>query len=297
MDKKYIIELIENNTKYKVLKVKYFFSVTSKKKCYIVMMSNNKKYIMKCVKFYNKEHFDIYMNIQNKNIPSFQFLYKVIEINKNEYFVLYEWVDGTGLENVSTYREHYIKAVIQSANEIRIVHNKNVTNKRILITEDMIYQSIQFDFMPKQHKDIMYNYIISKMELLNNRFQTVVHGDLHLHNIISNDNKITFIDTDDVKYSDAYSDLVYVANLHQKQEEDEIYYLFLQVYFNYYIPKEFWEIVNCYTLAKLMYIVNYEMKVFHKTDTIGLIERFILSHDNMESDEPDWYKRMKMKKF
>ena len=160
-------------------------------------------------------------------------------------------------------------------------------------TEKDVERILDQEFLKPEIKELLLSYMISKLPLINSRFPTIVHGDMHIGNIlITKADDIVFIDLDDVRFGDAFIDLVYAANIILSKEEYSTYYLFLKYYFDDKLPQEFWPVVNFYSICKAIMIMKEEVLNSVNGQPILSIDSFIQQHDGLKKEEPYWYKEL-----
>ena len=156
--------------------------------------------------------------------------------------------------------------------ELKKLHSSyEIPSEEILITPEM---------------QKYYGFSDESIAKLNNCNKTVIHGDLHLQNLVITKDKIVPVDYDDVRYGYAYEDLVYFADIHKSHDEDLISFLILQFYFDFNIPNDFWKIVYLLSVRKVFGIANAER--FNSTEGINL-ETWIREIDFSHHIIPSWY--------
>lgn len=233
----------------------------------------------------------IFRQILSMEIPVFQKVHSLLERGENKYGILTEWVDGKTLEP-SLWRSEedaLLSCIREAALALRKLHQSCKTEIKRLITMEAVERIIGRSSLTEEEKDTILCYIRKHLPLLSQRCLTVVHGDLHLKNIMRSGDQTIFIDLDDVKYGDAYMDLVYAGNLHYTRTENYHYYMFLHYYFDGKLPEDFWPTVNIYSISKALEIINYE-KDQCAGDSVRLnMSSFLGNHDHMQTDPAKWY--------
>ena len=117
-----------------------------------------------------------------------------------------------------------------------------------------------------------------RLPLVNSRYKTVVHGDMHIGNIlITEDEDVVFIDLDDVRFGDPFIDLVYASNIIFSKTEYHTYYLFLKYYFGGILPQDFWPVVN------------------FDGNPVFYMDSLICQHDGFQQEDPLWYREIRYK--
>lgn len=229
--------------------------------------------------------------ICNYAIPQFQKVVAVYPVAVDEYYILMEWKEGFLLNEYccKTVRDEFTNSLREAAMALRCIHENTKTKKKVNITLDRVNDIKNKAFLTTEQKEVIIQYITSNLPCLNNRYESIIHGDLHLANILVADKGVIFLDLDDVGFGDPFMDLVYAAHLHYSKKELLQYYYFLQYYFNNKIPKEFWRIVNVYSLIKAMNIIEAEIRNSETHTPVLSIASLLSEHDNMTYDEPNWF--------
>ena len=235
-----------------------------------------------------------YQAIQELNIASFQKTFHYLCIGECEYIVFLRWETGKplSLELWNEDPSSYLLSLQKAAKTLWEIHTSNEMKKKIDISPQMIERVLNKDFLTSEQKQLLRQYINKNLPEINSRYITVIHGDLHINNILMTEKGIVFIDLDDTKYGDAYMDLVYAANIHYSRDLYRIYYEFINFYFNYNVPTDFWRIVNIYSIYKAILIMDCEIKNSRERTPLFSMEDFIVQHDGMKSDVPVWYQNL-----
>ena len=232
-----------------------------------------------------------FRQILSMEIPVFQKVHSLLERGENKYGILSEWVDGKSLDP-SLWRSEedgLLSGIRDAALALRKLHQSCKTEIKRSITMEAAERVIGRSCLSAEEKETILCYIRKHLPLLSQRCLTVVHGDLHLKNIMRSGDQTIFIDLDDVKYGDAYMDLVYAGNLHYTCTENDHYYMFLHYYFDGKLPEDFWPTVNIYSISKALEIINYE-KEQCAGDSVRLsMSSFLKNHDHMQTDPAKWY--------
>ena len=294
MDINELFKMIEDETGQKVRDAVFVKGGNSIKKEHLrVSLPDGKKILLKK---YHMSPFRLkeLTEISSLNIDCFQKLLSVRSTGKDEGYLLMEWNEGIPLSDDSYESDSYRmrEDVYKAAKALRHLHETTKTQKIITITTDDVNTINEKLYLTSEQKRILIDYITSNIHLINNRCQSVTHGDLHLANILMQDSRVVFLDIDDVRYGDPYMDLVYAANLQYTRREQLRYYLFLQYYFDNEIPSEFWRIVNCYSLIKGIYIIESEIRKSQDQNAVLSIDSLFKEHENMTQQEPNWFLRI-----
>jgi len=263
------------------------------KRLYKIKLADKKEYIFKLLQMTNTRLAE-YKEITSKRVDGFQEVSYIFGDEPNIY-TLALWEEGRILSNSlweESY-ENYASYLNVAAKNIRKVHDTFVGRTQKHIDESIINQKLNLEFVDNKIQLLFKNYINENIDLLNSRAWTILHGDLHIDNMLlvkkESNIDVHFIDLDDVFWGDPYRDLVYAANLHKSAYEDLRYYLFLQAYFDGNVPIEFWKIVNCYSIIKAFDIMAEEILLTHDHKIIFNLQAFIDEHDGMKEDVPRWY--------
>lgn len=260
--------------------------------CWRLVSSEGKAYILKRIYLPPCRVRDFKLICQCK-IAAFQNVIKICNTNnKDEYWVLNEWVSGSTFNpiSLSLQNEEQKSQVKQIANRLRSIHLENQTNSTVILQEDTLRSLLNCNFIKKNTQEMLLSYMVDKLPMIQARHCTIVHGDLHIKNIIlTEDNDIVFIDMDDIRYGDPYIDLVYASNLICSADEYYTYYLLLNYYFEYEIPTEFWPIVNFYSVLKAINIMTSEAAKSIDRKPILSIEGLIRQHRGFTEEQPLWY--------
>lgn len=273
-------------------------SIGTGNRCWKIISSDGRAYILKKIFLLSCRIRD-FKSICRKSISGFQ---KVIRIcnasNKDEYWVLNEWVSGSSFSPVqfSLQNEEQKSRVKQIADRLRRIHLENETNSKVILQEDALRSNLNCNFIERTTREILLSYMSDKLPLLQARRCTIVHGDLHIRNIVlTKDNDITFIDMEDVRYGDPYIDFVYASNLICSDDEYYTYYLLLNYYFENDPPEEFWPVVNFYSIIKAINIMRSEAARSIDRRPILSIEGLIRQHRGFTEEQPFWYTQLREK--
>lgn len=284
-------KMIESVTKKKIIKISVVAGGNKIKKHHfkVTLSDGTSLLLKKCIMSQHK--MQCLMEVRNKGISNFQRILAIYPVTVNEYYMIMEWKEGVLLCNcVGLFNrcvlDNYLR---ETAIALRHIHESTRMHEKVCVTPDYVNEINSKDYLTCEQKKVMVQYITSNLWYLNNRHVSIVHGDVHLANILVSDGKIVFLDLDDAGYGDPYRDLVYAANLHHSRNELQLYYLLLKYYFDNNVPKEFWRIVNVYSLIKAMSIIESEIRD-SETHVPALSMSSVLSeHDNLTHDEPNWY--------
>lgn len=294
MDINELLKMAEAETGQQVSNVVFVQGGNSIKKKHLrVSLSNGEKILLK------KYHMNLFrlkelIEISSLNIDCFQKLLSVHSTGEDEGYFLMEWNEGIPLNDDRYESDGYRmrEAVHKAAKALRHLHETTKTQKTITVTINDVNKINEKLYLTSEQKRILIDYITSNIHLINGRCRSVTHGDLHLANILIQNSRVVFLDIDDVGYGDPYMDLVYAANLQYTKREQLRYYLFLQYYFDYEIPGEFWRIVNCYSLIKGMGIIESEIRKSKNQNAVLSIDSLFKEHENMTRQEPNWFLRI-----
>lgn len=294
MDINELLKMAEAETGQQVSNVVFVQGGNSIKKKHLrVSLSNGEIILLK------KYHMNLFrlkelIEISSLNIDCFQKLLSVHSTGEDEGYFLMEWNEGIPLNDDRYESDSYRmrEAVHKAAKALRHLHETTKTQKTITVTINDVNKINEKLYLTSEQKRILIDYITSNIHLINGRCRSVTHGDLHLANILIQNSRVVFLDIDDVGYGDPYMDLVYAANLQYTKREQLRYYLFLQYYFNYEIPGEFWRIVNCYSLIKGMGIIESEIRKSKNQNAVLSIDSLFKEHENMTRQEPNWFLRI-----
>lgn len=215
----------------------------------------------------------------------------VCRFSQDECYALLEWKDGVILGDTNKNRDNSDNSVLVAANALKELHRITRSEEIVRIDDSYIELINSKEYLSKDEKEMITQYISSNLHFLNGRYKSIIHGDLHLQNILLTDSaEIVFIDLDDIRLGDPIEDLVYAANLHGLDNEDYLYYLFLQQYFDMEIPEDFWPIVNIYSIKKAMIIIEDEMRRNQNQKSYLSMSSLFHQHSNMTLDEPLWFR-------
>lgn len=247
-----------------------------KNKWLYICVCENQKFLVKTINASKKEY-SIQKGIFEHNDFFCQF-YTLKQCN-NKIWLVCEWAEGETLDLISNQVNFEMIALIKKfVAELKKLHSSyEMPSEEAVITLEL-----------QKHYGLS-DECIAK---LNNCNKTVIHGDLHLQNLVVTKNKIVPVDYDDVRYGNAYEDLVYFADIHKSHNEDLISFLILQFYFNFNIPNDFWEIVHLLSVRKAFGIANAER--FNSTEGINL-EKWIRKMDFSYHIIPSWYQVIERK--
>ena len=257
---------------------------------YKVSLSDDQVYLFKILHL-SESRLRTYNSIMQTDIDCFQKTLYLWEIQQNKYGALIEWKESLipfGYRGCD--KTAIIGYVKEAAKTIRKVH-ENFLRDEICITPKDVenFFDINRELLDSYQADILREYVVNNMRYLNGRKKTVIHGDLHLKNMMVTVEGSFFIDLDDCDYNDPYLDLIYASNLIKSSEEYVYYYHFLKSYFEDNIPQDFWIVVNIYSIYKAIFIMRCEKKFTYNHKPIFGFETFIRQHQMMHTHVPQWF--------
>ncbi len=234
---------------------------------------------------FSKERLEEYKSIVDRNISCFQNPSYMLHVTGNRFVLLLPWIEG----NVVGRNE-----ISAAAKTIRKVHCIPGDGE-ICISKESIEKAFEIhrDLIGPAYFDVLKKYVIDNLDYLNGRKVSVIHGDLHVLNMLNTAEGIMFIDIDDCRYGDPYWDLIYASNLNKNKEDNALYYEFLMSYFNGDIPQEFWKIANVYSIYKAMNIMRFETEHTCNKKSIYKFDGFMLQHKMMTCDVPIWFEEVR----
>ena len=261
-------------------------------RCLRIISSKGKKYILKRI-YLPPCRVEDYKLICQKKISGFQKVIMVCNaVNNDEYWVLNEWVSGNTFCSImpSLKNDEQKRKVRQIADSLRRIHMENQMDSTVVLQANTLMGLLQCSYINRSTQELLLSYMLDKLPMIQKRHCTIVHGDLHIRNIIlTEDDCIAFIDMDDVRYGDPYIDLVYASNLICSADEYYTYYLLLNYYFANNIPMDFWSIVNFYSIIKAISIMKSEVAMSMDEKPILSIEGLIKQHCGFAEEQPLWY--------
>ncbi len=98
---------------------------------YEIIEIQNKKYFKKKVLIVNEENLFLLENEFNKLnlLKEYDFFPRIIDFNKDEKFILYEYIDGINLKDKTFFsKENVIKFLINLCNMLEVLHNHNIVH-------------------------------------------------------------------------------------------------------------------------------------------------------------------------
>lgn len=291
------ISIIEELLNQKVNFEKYVSGGNNLTRHALIKACSGAYYLVKIIKKSEKE-FDEYLRLQNLKLGVFQPLSGYHRISDDQYLVVMEWCSGKLLNSVEITKENKadIKYIEAAAATLRKLHSSTVDDFSLDIDSSLVEKLFNnCSFLAPENITVLKQYILKNISIINRHKYTVVHGDMHLGNILIDDCKVVLIDTDDVAVGDPYMDLVYAANIHKSGKEKILYYILLKSYFEGNVPEDFWIIVNAYSILKILAIMRFEIESTQNHQAIIDIGAFIEQHNNMENDIPNWYQEMERK--
>lgn len=258
-----------------------------------VELDDGRRYVVKKLSMSSERHNE-YVQIMGQHLAELQYVDAIVPVGGDDYLVASRWVDGftLGVREVLAHPRAYLQDIESSACALRRVHEQTKADKWVRCTEDDVVSILNEPFIDDKTRRLLQDYLTDALEVLNGRSCTVVHGDVHLGNIVRSSAGTVFIDCDDVRYADPWFDLAYAANIHRDNSEDEAYYYFLKSYFPEGFPEDFWRIVNSYSLVKFIHIIRFEMAHTAEHKRPSSLGWLIESHENMASDKPRWFKHL-----
>lgn len=221
-------------------------------------------------------------------IHQFQRILGEYQLGSGVCYTLLEWKEGI---IISDSREELFEGNLQiAAAAIKKIHSDTQCQDKVKIDNNFIDEIERKTYLTNDEKKIIIQYVLSNLHYLNGRFKSIIHGDLHLQNILMTNSNVVFIDLDDVCWGDPFEDLVYAANLHGMKNEAYSYFMLLDYYFEHKIPEEFWPIANVYSIKKAMLIIEDEINRSPNHKSTLSMSSILREHDYMSQDEPHWYK-------
>lgn len=264
------------------------------KKIYKIKMDDGYSYVLK--RMHLKEHrFLEYKEIYAQELEFMPRLAFLKSIGNEEYIGLIEWVEGITLDKI--FKDNYIKLLLNLKKIVMNTRSMHQSSRRpdpVSVSLEDIKIVLDREFLSNDQRQFLESYISERLNLINGRLKSIVHWDLHSRNMVLVNDSIRFIDFDDVRYGDPYMDLVYMANdiVPATKKEQLVKYLFLQYYFDYNIPEDFWEIVNVYSIIKIVFGMSDEIKNRKDHKAIMSFDTFLMEHENMKKSIPDWYRKL-----
>lgn len=264
------------------------------RKHYRVVMEDGREYLCKFIQM-SEERLSVYQQISNMNIVGFQKTCFMWQFQGDIYLLLCEWNKGNLVkECFSNESSNLIEIVRRAARTIRDIHDDYITQGKTNISlqdiDKLFYKNM--DLIDDKLLTIIKSYVATNYQYLNGRNKTIIHGDLHLHNILETNKGIVLIDIDDCSFGDPYMDLIYASNIIKSANEQILYYEFLMAYFENKIPEEFWIIVNFYSIYKAFNIMRCEKALTSDNKPIYSLESFVKQHKMMTSHIPIWFEKM-----
>lgn len=251
-----------------------------------VLLSNGK---MLLIKRCNPKQIQMLKSIMDTYmIPQFQKVLGGCQLDPDVCYMLLEWKDGTIISDSS--QEFFSGNLQIAAATIKKIHNDTQCQEKVRIDDSFIDEIESKSYLTRDEKRIIIQYVLSNLHYLNGRNKSVIHGDLHLRNILVANSDVVFIDLDDVCWGDPFEDLVYAANLHGAKSEAYPNFMLLEYYFDNKIPEEFWPIVNVYSIKKAMCIIEDEITRNQNHSSYLSMSSILREHDYMSRDEPNWFK-------
>lgn len=263
-----------------------------------ILASNGKAYILKKVSI-PSGRINEFMKIRKMGIPGFQKIdYIKSTGNQEEYWLLAEWILGSPFKSdldciTGEQEKYFIKKITE---KLKKIHTDYKQEYKVSLSETDVVHMVDQSFLPQETRKLLLSYMTGKLPLINSRYKTVVHGDMHIGNIlITEDEDVAFIDLDDVRFGDPFIDLVYASNIVISKKEYHTYYLFLKYYFGGTLPQDFWSIVNFYSICKAIMIMKAETKGGIDGNPVFSMDSFIRQHDGLQQEEPLWYREIRNK--
>jgi serine/threonine-protein kinase len=132
-------------------------------------------------------------------------------------------------------------------------------------------------------------YVKQNAHLVNNRPQTLLHGDFHINNLIATPSGISLIDFDDVDYGDPWADFESIRWAVEKSSD----FATGQVrgYFGGEPPEVFWQLFALYICADLFSNLMWSYSANEKEFASALrqVKDIMTWFDNFENPVPSWY--------
>lgn len=256
----------------------------------MVSLTNERKILIKKIRM-SRNDLQRFESITSLNIVGFQQVLSIIPDGNDDYYIVTEWIDGILLGDIDNglTNSEKLKWLYRAAEKLRMIHATTKTQQISNITLNQINSINTKPYLLPDEKRIIIEYVSKHLQLLNKRHHSIIHGDFHLNNVLVAEDRTVFLDLDDIGYGDPYMDLVYAANLQYQRQEQSSYYLFLHYYFNNNIPDEFWPIVNVYSLAKAMRIIEEEIRNSETHKPILSMSSVLKEHKNMTQQIPSWF--------
>ena len=245
-----------------------------------------------------KSDFEIMKKVASLNVPmSLPVDFGVCDNNTSVYQLL-TWVEGedaeTVLPDLSDIEQYNLG--IQSGKALELIHSIPAPSSQedweTRFTRKMNYKIKKYKECGIRFKgdELVIEHIERNKYLLNNRPQSLQHGDYHIGNmIVLKDQKIHIIDWNRMDYGDPWEEfnrIVWSATVSPHFASGQ-----LHAYFNGNPPDEFFKLLALYissnTLSSIYWAIPFGQS---EIDTMMKQSQDILSwYDNMSSYIPSWY--------
>lgn len=275
----------------------------SSDKKYCVTTATNEKLLIRISNMeayhHKKKEFDLVKDLFDKNLP----VPKPIEFGLNHgdgyVYTILNWIDGCEIEScLSDFSEEKQFQLGKQAGQIlKNIHKTNFSEAdgnwyhnyyQVIKPRLEAYQTEGLDFDGSR---VLLKYLDDNKFLLQERPQSIHHGDYHIGNMVMSQNQeLSIIDWHTVDF-DNYGDPWYEFN-----RIDTNYTAFasgqIYGYFDGVVPTEFWKLFAYYISASaITSIVWAKYNSMESMDEILDRNKAILSwFDNMQSIKPRWYK-------
>lgn len=299
MDNEEILKLFEKQNNLKVLNVTPISPNKKQKGDWLqniwkIDASDGKKYVYKYLHL-NDKRYKEYIKIQAMNIDFLPKLLFIHQIKENKYAIVVEWVEGVTLQHA--YKKNMLKYFFATGKIVELIkklHAVKIDAELISVSESDIDNILNRDFLDQELKQTLRKYMVERLDIVNGRRMCIIHGDIHSRNIIMTQEGLRLIDLDDIRFGDAYMDLIFMANnIVPATTFDKIYkFFFLQKFFDGNVPEDFWEVVNFYSIIKNIFRMNDEIKNRADHRAFNTFPIMFKEHKNMTVCKPDWYIRM-----
>lgn len=258
----------------------------------IVTLSDEdeKEYTIKQLRM-SQSRVEEYRTLCSMNLEGLQKIPYIIPCGVQNYLILSEWIQGETLEHIILRGDTSYKSLASAAAcRLRSVHQNMVVREHITITDDDLRNLIFFDYLSKSTEQMLFEYMSHLLPYVNARNHSIVHGDMHVGNMLLTDHgKIVFIDLDDITCGDPFLDMTYAANIIFNNRLQRFYHDFIIAYFDGKLPEHFWPVVNFYSIAKAIIIIKHELRSY-QGKTLLSMERLIAEHKGLQQDEPEWFR-------
>ena len=228
----------------------------------------------------------------------FEHIIDYIHINETSNdCIISHWIPGTTAAMfVSVNPDKIEQTALSIANVLQNLHQQNNNLCPHTTIEILGFCKYMRELFSSSSKSIPH--LESYLELLSKNSDItphkigVCHSDLHLKNIIINDNGVAnLIDLENLSVSDIWRDFVYATTFYENEYEKKLWRSTLLNYFSNRIPDEFWHYNFIYSTIKMLHMCMFELKQGNDGFVKKVSNDFYRIYNELSDPVPIYFKK------